>query len=177
MLSGRQSVKGLADNEEGARAVCTVPPGPWPIPVAETQFDAQAAHHGIVEAQGALEITNAEKDMRKHACSRGDTAIASTTRCQPGPEVAQARGQIPGGPSECRRMIVGESVGHVERLELAAYCQTRAAQRGTRSSNGNVGWFVVSDMILLRTGFEVMLLEYPFAGSFHLRTSQVPAMS
>jgi hypothetical protein len=74
-------VKGLANNEEGARTACTMPSGPWSIPVAETQLGAQAAHHGIVKAQGALEIADADKDMRKHACSSGDSVIASTIGC------------------------------------------------------------------------------------------------
>jgi hypothetical protein len=66
------SVKGLADDEEGARIARTVPTRPWSLSVTESQLNPQTAHHGIVEAQGALEIANADKDMVKHVYSSGD---------------------------------------------------------------------------------------------------------
>jgi hypothetical protein len=66
------SVKGLADDEEGARIARTVPTRPWSLSVTESQLNPQTAHHGIVEAQGALEIANADKDMGKHVYSSGD---------------------------------------------------------------------------------------------------------
>jgi len=66
------SVEGLADDEERARATCAVPPCPRPVSLAEARLDAEAIHQCAVEAQRALEIADAYKDVGKHVGSSGN---------------------------------------------------------------------------------------------------------
>jgi hypothetical protein len=67
----RLSVMGLADDEEGACPAGTVPASPGSFSLAEAQLDTETVHHCAVEAQGALEIADADKNMGEHLGSFG----------------------------------------------------------------------------------------------------------
>ncbi len=79
----RLSVKGFADDEEGARAAGAVPTCPWSLPLTESQLDTQAVHHCTVEAQGALEIADAYKTWENMLAPQAIWRTASTVRCWP----------------------------------------------------------------------------------------------
>jgi hypothetical protein len=76
----RLPVMGLADDEEGACPADTVPACPRLFWLAEAQLDTETVHHCAIEAQGALEIADADKNMGEHLGSLGRWKTASTVR-------------------------------------------------------------------------------------------------
>ena len=57
------------NHEEGACTALAVPAGPRFVGFAEATLNAKALHQGAVKMERAVEITNAQKNMRKHVNS------------------------------------------------------------------------------------------------------------
>jgi len=57
----------FADEEQRPRARIRLPACPRPTAIAESRFYGKRGHQWVVESQGSIEITDANKDVREHA--------------------------------------------------------------------------------------------------------------
>ena len=69
----RKLVVWLANEEEWPRAGRGLPTCPWATSLTEARFNAKCFHQWVVERECALEVADADEDMRVHDYLRSGT--------------------------------------------------------------------------------------------------------